>query len=168
MTIYELLSVVISFLAIILAFITGIQNHLHNRMSVRPRLKIRYHLRGSRGKYGISVKNEGLGPALIRHFEIKKGTQLMKDIGDNGWRQVKSIFGLADMKPGYETIAPEGLIASGATVWLFSTEVNEDYIERLEELFASIDIKINYESMYAERFVEHFRRHTTVIAALTY
>jgi len=158
MTVYELLSVVISFVAILLAYLTGLQNHNHNKKSVRPRLAIRFHLRGSKGNYGISVKNEGLGPALIKHFQIKNGTVIMEDVGDNGWQEVIRQFNLSDVKPGYEIISTNGVIPSGGIVWLLSTRVNEEYRVRLKNVVENIDIKIIYESIYAEKYVEYFRK----------
>ena len=156
MTAFEFLSVVIAFMAILLTIITAIQNHSHNRKSVRPNLKIRYHLGGSKGKYGISVKNEGLGPALIKHCEIKIGAETMDDVADNGWEKVIEMFNLRDMKPRYETISPAGVIPAGDRIWLLSTTLNEEYILRLKEVIRKIDIKINYESMYSEKYEESF------------
>jgi hypothetical protein len=64
----SIVAVVVSFCALGLAFYSGHQTRLHNRLSVQPRLTIDfvYTLEGA----GFKLVNEGLGPAIIGTFVV--------------------------------------------------------------------------------------------------
>lgn len=160
MTVFEFLSVLTGFIAIVLTVIMAFQNYEHNRKSVKPKLVIRSHLAGSKGYFGISVKNDGLGPAIITGFEIQAIDLETNDEESNFWDLVAEKYNLFDARLRYESIFPDGVIPSGERVWLLSTDINDDYKERLEHAINEINISIFYKSMYSQQDAAYFNKRS--------
>ena len=60
---------IIALLALGVSVWTGIQNRRHNRLSVRPRLRID-RLTYLKSDVEVTVVNTGTGPAIIRNFSV--------------------------------------------------------------------------------------------------
>lgn len=170
MTVFEYLSVVSSFISAVIAFAAVLltqremrENRNYNKTSIRPILVIRKHLGGSQGKYGISLTNEGLGPALIKDCEVIIGQKKMEDHHDHGWNAAIKELKLSDIVSPFkiETIAPCGAIAHGDRKWLFYIDKNntdkvidEKNRRRLEIAIehSDLDVKIIYKSMFGDAY----------------
>jgi hypothetical protein len=78
-TITAIGAAVIVLAALIVSVVEGTQNRKHNRLSVRPCLRIDYSTyTGS--PVEVSASNNGTGPAVIRGFSVRvDGTQVQSD-----------------------------------------------------------------------------------------
>ena len=170
MTAYEYLSVVTSFISAAVAFATVLlvrnelrENRNYNKISIRPLLTITQHFGGSQGKYGIAVKNSGLGPAIINRCEIVIGSNKMKENrSDHGWSAAIEELKLKNkIELNISKVAPNGKIAHGDRLWLLyiaDKSINKDNIDELENAIknSQLNIDISYESMFGEKFTEKF------------
>lgn len=170
MRVYEYLSMVSSFISAVIAFAAVLftrkelrEYRNYNKLSIRPLLVIRLHLGGSQGKYGISVTNEGLGPALIKDLVVIIGHEKMKDLNDHGWNAAIEKLKLHDIASlfKFEVIAPCGVISHGDRKWLFylnkddanksSDEKNRKRLENGIKHF-DFDVRISYQSMFDDPY----------------
>jgi hypothetical protein len=152
-------AVIIALAALAVAVYEGAMSRRHNRLSVMPLLEIDYHLRGTAGYYGVSVANQGLGPALVTHCVLQvDGETMQEQGGDNGWQAARVKLGFRELKPGLGITAPNVIIPAGDTVWLLSAPVNEETERHYSELEAALRnpnprlrITMSYESLYGDR-----------------
>tara|TARA_R110002051_G_scaffold181774_1_gene251293 strand:+ start:66439 stop:66885 length:447 start_codon:yes stop_codon:yes gene_type:complete len=66
-----------AFMALIVSIYEGYEIRKHNRLSVRPHLITEINIKGVRQE-SIIIKNGGLGPAIIKEFEIFANGKKMK------------------------------------------------------------------------------------------
>ena len=62
-------AIVIALAALFVSVWSGVQTRKHNRLSVRPNLRVNYYDHSER-PLSILISNDGLGPALIYDFSI--------------------------------------------------------------------------------------------------
>ncbi len=134
----------------------GVVTRRHNRLSVQPHLSISHHLAGSRGRFGLTVSNDGLGPALVTGCVVEVDGQPMKEDGGNGWEAAITTIGLRGRDLNFTTIAPDGVIRAGDYVWLLWTPATDETKRQISEVtvaFRRLCVRISYESMYRSRGV---------------
>ena len=159
----EFLSLIIAFIALLATIWELRENRDYNKISIRPLLVITQHFGGSQGRYGIAVKNAGLGPAIINKCEVTIGSNKMKENdGDHGWNAAKKELKLKRPIELIESkVAPNGKIAHGDRIWLLyigDKSINNENIVEVQNAIknSGLDVKINYESMFGEPFTEVF------------
>jgi hypothetical protein len=152
-----LAAALIALAALGIAVWEGVMSRRHDRLSVGPLLVLRHHLGGSRGSLGLTISNEGLGPAVVTKCILEVDGEPCKEDGDNGWEAAISLLGLRDFRPRYTTVAPDGIIRPGDTVWLLSTTVTEDHVSGLSKALSRLNVRVSYESIYKDRKVATYR-----------
>jgi hypothetical protein len=148
----QLAAAVVALSALTLALLEGFWTRRHNELSVKPLLFISHHLAGSQGRFGLTVSNNGLGPALVRGYTLEvDGKPMEEKEGDNGWQSAIDILrirGLEDLK--FDSIGPHRIIPAGESVWLLWTSMTETNKQQLEKLLrpGNVWVGISYESIY--------------------
>ncbi len=151
---------VISLCAIGLTMYQAYLTRQHNRLSVRPHLV--WHINRERGKASLkmifTLKNEGIGPALIRemYFELD-GKRFEADHIEAIESFAKTLLG----KQFVYHIAENGLPGIGASMPPSSQVViakvaidcpSTEAYEQVEAIFERASFKVRYESLYEETF----------------
>lgn len=149
---------VISLCAIGLTVYQAFLIRMHNRLSVRPHLV--WHINRKRGQASLTiiftVKNEGLGPALIKemYFELD-GKRFKAD-------RIEAIESFAETLLGNQfsyQIAESGLPGIGSSISPSSEIViakadivcqSTEAHEQIEAIFGRASFKVRYESLYGE------------------
>ena len=133
---------------------------IHNRLSVQPRLVIRWHSGGSHGILGLTVANEGLGPAVVTRsvFRFDGKEQEWSDVLDNLTVEFNKLE-LPDYLR-FTDVVQGTVIRSGDRLWVFSTEASDDAVDRFPPLSNRVRLRIWYESMYHEKYVEPLEEKT--------
>jgi hypothetical protein len=159
----QAIAALIALAALTLAIWEGVMTRRHNRLSVKPHLQLAQHLRGSKGRLGISLSNAGLGPAIVTNCHVEVDGQLMpSNDGCNGWKTAASTLELEDIVEGYETIAfdpdpdsdeeiPGVVMEAGETKWLLSAPIDEKARAGLEMALPRVQVVVSYQSMYGEK-----------------
>lgn len=155
-------SVIIAACALIATFWQARLAHQHNRLSVRPLLV--WHIARRNGSFGsgvcFSVKNLGLGPAIIRERYFTKDKVLFTQPEikiDEVQTFVEHIFG---RKINYQLKAfglpgKDAAIASQDEVVIADIEfpgMPPDQLRTAMELAKGAEFHIKYESIYKEKF----------------
>jgi hypothetical protein len=166
MTVYEYLTVLTSLISVAIAFVTVLfarEELRHSRALNRPILIITQHFGGSQGRYGIAVKNAGLGPAIITRCEVLIDSNKMKENHrDHGWDAAIDRLKLkSEMELKKTIVAPAGKLTHGDRIWLMYIAEKSITDENIYELQSAIetyrlDIKIEYESLIGVKFSESF------------
>ena len=153
----EVWAVFIAVLALGLTIWQGYLSRKHNRISVRPvlRLVTEYSLGNDDHKYAISVKNCGLGSAIIKDVQIFiKDAEVGKAYSDESWNRAielaKSEHSVFD--DFYYTIFTKDVtINSGESVEILwhESDVEKPIIDKVLEEFV---FKVSYQSFYKEKF----------------
>jgi hypothetical protein len=146
-------SVVVALGALAVSISAGIQNRRHNRLSVRPRLRIDYftYLKAA---VRVALVNNGTGPAIIRSVSITvDGTAVNAD-------DVPVIVAAAkrlDIPGPYDsyTLSPGDTLRATESVDLLTLGGFPEDVGQRKELrrkLHRIDFRVTYESIYGETF----------------
>jgi hypothetical protein len=155
-------TIIIAFIALILSFCSTILalwsvwlQRKHNHVSVRPIAAS--ILANYIDNLAVKIKNNGLGPLIIKKFFVQKGNNIL---GDNlidlmpqnpenvPWRDFAKGINSHILSPGEELCILE----------LKTEEISEEFIEFRNEVrmtLAPLSIKIEYENIYEERQPEY-------------
>lgn len=91
--------IIIALIALFVAIDQGYQTRKHNKLSVQPVVGIVFEYT-AQGGAGWNYKNSGLGPAIIKDFEVKVDAEIVPD-----WKVVIKKLGLfssVEPRPGIE------------------------------------------------------------------
>lgn len=148
---------IIALSALIVSIWQGVLNRKHNRLSVRPRLRIDLYIHVG-CPVTITLKNNGIGPATVRQFSVYlDGTKID---GEYSQPAAEALSRLAIHCRADSYTPGEGdTIAAGETITLLSLQdypVPDNDKERiaLRKDLMRIVFHIRYESMYGEGFHE--------------
>jgi hypothetical protein len=153
-TITAIAAVFIALLAFVVQLCDHAESRAFNRMSVRPYLTaIRYQGRED-VKYGIAVRNDGLGPAQIVdiQYAVDDGKYIVRSVSQvyqavlNKYPQTNGagFYGANAMTPG-------SMIRAGDQVYLLyivPSETNTPEANAFDRTLSHITIKIWYKSLY--------------------
>jgi len=140
----------------------GRQTQKHNRLSVKPILTFSqiFAFTGSEGYAGISIKNDGLGPAIVKKYTVfVKGESFPLATEDNA-RAILNEIDLDEPWVSYGTVTDSGAaISPGQEIWIFYLErdrqhedriVRANRIVRAKKALVSVKIVAEFESIYGE------------------
>lgn len=138
----------ISILALIA---TGWQGHLtrvHNRLSVRPQLEGHGHMED--GIYSLTIRNDGLGPALLTHARVYHRDKLVEG---EGTALVDAVFANV---PDCELLSrqffhPPFVLPAGDSIEVCKVACNRNLDDMEVYLGGLIHLQIDYESAYNEK-----------------
>lgn len=159
-------STIIALCALIFTVWQSRKQRIHDRLSVKPHLDIleqRNHF-GSEVSFCLEIKNNGLGPAIIRSHKIYKGSEGTKDyelVEDleaelNEMLDLNTVY-TSELHPNF------GLSANTSHPYLLvKIESNDpEASDQLRSaLYCKYNIEIEYESMYGERFTFSTKPYT--------
>lgn len=128
----------------------------HNRISLRPFINKgnRTETWPDRARMAISLTNNGLGPAVIKTFQIfYKGTTLAEPFAKKLETVMKGVIadgkcssGALDFRPGH--IMPPG--STEELAWVSFSKAEGDDVDRVRRAIDCFDMLLEYESMYGE------------------
>lgn len=164
--IIALVALVISFISILLTFITLRNQHIHNRKSVRPIASI--ILGDYEHRIFVKIVNSGIGPLIIDKIEIFNNNLASNNLIEMipikppeglGWKDyvVETEGRVLRVSEELILLEIEGL---DATV---DEELEEEFIlfiEDLREFIYETTIVVNYTDLYDKKFKE--RRELTL------
>ena len=152
-TILGIIGTMIAFSVAVVTIWQGFLMRRHNRLSVRPMLRIdRYTVLGE--KVGISIRNTGVGPAIIKSIEY-----VIDEFSDTKkYSNGNDVIINLDLEPEIFRIFyiyPDESLSSGEYHFLFETLgkiENKDILPDILNAFNRLSIKVLYQSIYEEQF----------------
>lgn len=133
----------------------------HNRLSVTPHLAIfpNTHSAVSQGVVSVELLNNGLGPAIIKNYQVYFDNRL---IADCDHKKLTGFFENLDLIKGQKnvdhhltTLGQNYAMAAGDKKQIvaikFPKATKED-IEKYETLLDRFDLVVKYKSMYGKKF----------------
>jgi len=127
----------------------------HNRRSVKPILQLVPYAEGKGGRNGLYLSNDGLGPAIIKGFSVRTADVEAKGFGSDRWAELLAMEGIsaecfASGWPRGETAIRAGV--ESPLLRLTTAELRKNCTAELIKLIhtATIEVTINYESVYLE------------------
>lgn len=158
-TVVSLCSVAIALGALGVIVYEGFATRRHNRLSTKPHLSFFCDLQEDSPQVNLTVRNNGLGPAVIKTFEVHLRGKVPAPLPWNGWLDLVTQAGFPSGRV-VGTVLNEGdSIAPGQahhilTIDLATVGPNRDQIA---QWVSNVTIKITYESIYKEMFVKQFK-----------
>ncbi|MGD8779550.1 MAG: hypothetical protein PVH88_11390 [Ignavibacteria bacterium] len=152
-TIISISAVFISLCAFGVAIWQGFITRTHNKLSVRPLLN--FSTRFTEDEFVLKLENQGIGPAIISTFDIKFSSS---KIGNNPHEiAVKLCEELDIIHLGCSINFPSKnhVLSAGDEYEIFKTSGfnNDNNVkERIYNDMLLLEIKIEYMSMYNEKF----------------
>ena len=170
-------TVVIALVSIIISVNSSSDAKEHRKLSVHPH--IGFYIRTSNAPVfndkdentvGIEIENAGLGPAIIRKFEIETKSKKFRSLQENfSWKEffekcgdlnAKSTECLdEEVKIPNLTFYPNDAIEAGDTVTIFrikypkEIEDSRSKLKRYDQIIDEINLRVEYESLYGVRCV---------------
>ncbi len=149
-------SVIVAFIALLLAIYEGRAQRQHNRLSVRPKLGLSVSTATDSEDAYISLENSGLGPALIKSFRLLVDDKDVREIGLKNWTEVTKVLGLPQGAI-YSYVGKGGVFPAGEKVKIVSVSFREkenpkERIKQIRDAFRRLGFHIKYSSFYNEPF----------------
>ncbi len=149
--IISIVSVFVAACALFVSLWSAHQTRKHNKLSVKPQLELVKELRATPPYYAIL--NSGLGPAIVRSitFMIKghkfDGTSL------KGWQQFNKQHSKS-FKYAVGYLGKGAIMPAGSTEEIIALQKGSSkFTSQFLNFFTGSSIRIEYESIYGERFV---------------
>lgn len=141
----------------------------HNMLSVAPHLTVWRHSDRTNNVFSVDLLNNGIGPALIRSFQVQVDGHV---IGGEGYEPIEKA--LKVIFPQYQYSSYQSFVSSGYAMSpkevrsLVTIQFSGDRLpqpEEIEHATKRIRILIEYSSMYGEPFVfdTAYRANTSLI-----
>jgi len=157
-TITAFAAVIIALIALALGILDHSETRKHDRLSVVPRLTYDYLLASVHQDISIEISNNGLGPAIVKEFNIYMDGKKLEDFGARGWLYAMELL----LNVLSETAQPNvfffnsgDTMKRGDTKKLisFSREnlTQEDMLVIID-FFSRLSINIKYESLYGDTY----------------
>ena len=147
-------TIALALVALAVAIWQGVEQRRHNRLTVRPHLNFYMDFSSSSETWGITVSNNGGGPAFIDEFAILAHNRKILE-SDGGWTaalwppeqiplpRFDSVF----LRPG-DSIRPEEQIR---LISMSRFEVDRAELKTLHDKLWRISILIRFRSLYDEQ-----------------
>lgn len=129
----------------------------HNHVSVEPRLSIYFSNDAKKGKFGLYVSNNGLGPAYIDQFRLLVNGKHITDPSLGEWPAYFKALNLNPFCFVYGTPYPKTSLRHGSEEILIEKKESGPIecasdVMRLVEAFPNTQIEIKYQSIYGDEF----------------
>lgn len=144
-------SLVVACIALFISIWQGWVTRKHNRLSVRPFLRIDKSLQSDH-PVEISIRNSGVGPLFIVSFDILLDNNVV--MGDSGKKLkiIKTKLGIQDLHIRFYHLLEGEAISPGEVNTLFKVESIIDKNHNLLNILSRLTYKIKYKSIYNEVF----------------
>lgn len=139
--------------ALALSIYEGRQSRQHDRLSVRPLLA--FHHEKHPDTRALIVKNQGLGPAILKQLQIFVGDNLVTDPQEGGWPAAFLSTGILSGFAEYYYLMGDDILNSGSERIILKfncTSYSKEELTELDQDMALITVRFEYESMYHEQF----------------
>lgn len=158
----EQVSLLVACLALGLTIWQGRATIRHNKLSTRPMIEVNrlYYKRGLRE---VIIKNNGLGPAILTSLKVMLNDKVIVEAQNNDRCEQNDMTDFIKkiqlIKYPYSTLSPSigRSILAGEEVTLFTFEkdgLDSEALRVLYELDSELDIQIEYESIYKDKFLK--------------
>ncbi len=149
-------SAIIALCALILTVWQAHQTSRHNRLSVSPRLTTWLDCSEDRGVYSVELMNNGIGPAVIKSFEMKvDGNEIQGKQAEQIDKAIKTLFPtqhyiqtVSYLDGGYVMAAKETRTLAALKFQLGSMPSEEEFRKQVSRT----SLRIKFESIYGEAF----------------
>ncbi|HGM8505710.1 TPA: hypothetical protein ACKQBN_004397 [Pseudomonas aeruginosa] len=142
------IAIAISILALISTFWQGHLSRTHNKLSVRPQLE--GHSQWDGANYSLEVRNDGLGPAIIKSARVYFKGELLSGEGPPLIEKAFECVERCDLMR-HEFFYTPFILPAGKSVNVFLVQYDEDIQEIEAYLGGLLRLEIDYESAYGER-----------------
>ena len=147
-------SVVIALAALFVAVWQGITTRQHNRRSVTPHLVVVRTIKPRVPQIDIRLKNNGVGPAMLREVDVTLDGEAISDENCEGWPQHLRTLSIPYKYCEVDLPAEGSFIPAGYDKSLLMVETKDDDFDPFEmasQLTARLRIRLQYESIYGEK-----------------
>lgn len=148
------IAILISLISLIFAILEGRKSRKHNRLSVKPILTFSLFVSKAYDRYSLIIKNNGIGPAQIKTFEMLvdgKTFQGLKDQnGIENWEDLSSYLKFPD-RLDWHYIDKEAVIKAGNVVEIVGfkyTTHSAELASRFRQSVRRLKISVLYTSIY--------------------
>jgi len=154
-TIIGIAATVIALASLLLTAWAGYQTRRHDRLSVKPLLQPE-EVSLENGEVGCILENKGLGPGIVRKFEVLFGPKTYELPTKQSEEILKQAVGLSDISTKVTVYTFVGrIIKSGERIPIISSNrslLSDAELEKYQSVLDHLSFNIEYESMYKERF----------------
>jgi hypothetical protein len=147
--------IVIALCALVLTVWESMERREYNRLLLEPRLTLEYSFHGSSNNLGgMFLKNDGLGPAIVRHMSLIYNDEYYSLLGeDEADRAYHALFSDELVENLYSYIMQEGsVIQPGESIPVFTIRDNpnnDSFINEINNSGGAIYI-FGYESLMGD------------------
>ena len=132
-----------------IALWSGYLTRKHNRLSVRPRLRISHRFRGSTDYYGVRLINAGLGPAIVDGFSLSLDGIRIENTHAS-WKGMFDAVGLDSTRWHITRIGQGTVIRPNEELWLFRIDSMPAPANVVVQALSRANLEIRYSSLYME------------------
>ncbi len=154
------IALVASILAVVFSWQQNNITKEHNRLSVKPILQLTPMVEGGNKRNGLYLSNIGLGPAIIKEFEVRTKKVVASGFSSDQWKLVLDSVGLKHdcFAPGWPT--ENTAIKASDEIALLGITTSDMRDRCMPEMIGLVGgeevlITITYQSIYGDTYVEH-------------
>ena len=148
-------SAVIALCALIFSFWQAKITRDHNKISVKPHLTTWNTIGHENGSYAVHVLNNGIGPALIKKFEIRVDDKVISGEGTKPIEKaLKILFPNQPYQSHNSHMGNNFALGAKENCRVTSIQFKEGFNmnpEQVEHAFNRADLIIEYESFYGKK-----------------
>jgi len=125
----------------------------HNKLSVKPLLTFEELTANTERGFGVFVRNDGIGPAIIKEFKIYvDNIQIISDY-KHLWKEAAKKLSIDYNFVMFHTFEPKTSINTGLRLPVFTIEqkVNKEQTALFKKSISRLNIEILYESIYGQK-----------------
>jgi len=142
----------VAIIALVVAIWQGIVNRRHNRLSIKPSLRIDRCIFATKSTF-IELCNTGAGPAIIKSIRVFVDAEPLPGDTRNPQLEALSKLGLSDLQWQTYDINPGESFGAGERhemILLVSPIKDSKTLERVKNGLLKISYEIKYASVYGE------------------
>ncbi|MGB2833314.1 MAG: hypothetical protein WBC07_10210 [Methylotenera sp.] len=148
---------IIAISALVLTVWQGYITRQHNKLSVVPYLTTWSHADGENGFYSIEIMNNGIGPALIKAFQVfVDGIEIKGNESELVDKATKKLFGDFEYQSANCFLSSGYMMAEKNKHEIFSIKFIGQRKLNYQEYKQTIErarLVIEYESIYKDKFI---------------
>ena len=144
-------AIIVASLALAISIYESIRGRRHDRLSVRPWLKILFNVKDD-GETGLLLVNNGVGPGVITKIKVFFDDELVGgEPTNNPWLSIINKF---DLRERYNYVNPDTpfWLPAKECIKLFISDYSKkepDDINSFIKIVKRIKVKVYYQSCYA-------------------
>jgi len=154
-TITAIAACLIALCALVVSILQVSLGREHDRLSVKPVFEVT-EVSLENGEVGYILENNGLGPGIVRKFEVLFGPKTYELPTKQSEEILKQAVGLSDISTKVTVYTFVGrIIKSGERIPIISSNrslLSDAELEKYQSVLDHLSFNIEYESMYKERF----------------